>query len=271
MKRFCATYLILLLLPFILGWQTVHAQQNPIPPNTLREADVMISKRIWRVIDLREKQNYPAIWPGNPINKILYKSVLDGNLFPYYSDSLRKKIHSKAFSLIGGDTQFVQVILDPNDPDNYRIDTVIDVMDPEQRIKHLMLMEELIFDKKLGTSYHRIIAIAPLYTIRFAGEAVGLAPLCWLRYHDRLDKEKDCRDVLVNQVVFNKENSLSRFSFDDWFEQRRFNSFIVKESNQYDLSIMDDPEVKRNGLHALIEAARIKQEQFERGDQMYED
>src|SRR6185503_1484861 len=37
--------------------------QNPVPYLYVREADVMWSKRIWRVIDLREKINLPFYYP----------------------------------------------------------------------------------------------------------------------------------------------------------------------------------------------------------------
>jgi len=35
----------------------------PIPYQFVREADVLWSKRIWRIIDLRQKMNYPLYFP----------------------------------------------------------------------------------------------------------------------------------------------------------------------------------------------------------------
>ena len=60
------------------------------------------------------------------------------------------------------------------------------------------------------------------------------------------------------------------FSYYNWFEQRNFSSFIIKESNPYDIFIMDDPDVKRNGLDALIRAGYSKQQTLEQDHDMYE-
>ncbi|MFN9519715.1 MAG: hypothetical protein ACK574_08285, partial [Bacteroidota bacterium] len=50
-------------------------QQNQVvQPPEMREANVLISKRQWRMIDLREKQNVVAMWPKNPLVKVLYNA-----------------------------------------------------------------------------------------------------------------------------------------------------------------------------------------------------
>src|SRR3954470_4147743 len=53
--------------------------RRAIPYAHLREADVMWSKRIWRVIDLREKINHTLYYPDVPIldRKSLFDVIKD--------------------------------------------------------------------------------------------------------------------------------------------------------------------------------------------------
>ena len=53
--------------------------RKPITYTSLREADVMWSKRVWRVIDLREKMNLPLYYPDAPIldRKSLFDVIKD--------------------------------------------------------------------------------------------------------------------------------------------------------------------------------------------------
>jgi len=235
--------------------------KKPVPPPPVKEADVMFSKRIWRVIELREKQNKVICFPANHIGKVLYNGVLSRELKPYKDDSLRAIFDLETFSQRGGNKVLVRRLLDPNDNDGaYVTDTVYDGFIPEQRIKQLLLLEELYFDKTQGREIIRTIAIAPLFKWQVEGIDLGMQPLCWLKYIDVNGKEKGVRDILVKQRLFNPLNSRSTFTMDDWFEQRRYSSFIIKTSNFLDISIMDDPEVKRNGIEALIEGERKKQQ-----------
>ncbi len=263
----------LLLTGLLLISVSVSAQQdkNSVAPNLVREADVYFSKRLWRVIDLREKINYKAIWPKSAINRILYEAASNGDLRAYRTASLKSFYSPAEFLSIGADTEFVKVLIDPNDEELYRLDTVVETMNPERRISHLMLMEEWYFDRKLSTHIPRIIAIGLLYNARFAGQNIGLQPVCWFKFYDRHKKEKDAKAILVQRYVFNKENIHDKFTFDDWFEQRRFHSYIIKESNQFDRSLMDDPEVRQNGIDALIRAEIIKQRELERDASGFED
>jgi len=267
MKRFFFT--LVFTFPLFIFAQSDN--RKPVPPNSIREADVTFSKRVWRVIDLRQKQNKRAVWPVAPINKILYDAAVNGKLILYLNDSLTSKINIKEFVLIGSDTTIQETPIDPNDPTITKLDTIVSQFDATQNIQQLMLMEDWYFDKKLSTMIPRIIAIAPLYKARALGIDLGLQPLCWFKYVDKNKVESSCRDVFVTVRMFNKENSRSTYSFDDWFEQRQFGSYMVKTSNMENVSILQDEEVKKNGLEALIKAERLKKENFDYEADLFED
>lgn len=246
------------------------AQRQTIPPQQPRETDMHYSKRTWRIIELREKQNATAMWPKNPLSKVLYDAAASGKIRAYKNDSLSSFYDLEQFFGLGSDTLQVKTIIDPNEDESYKIDTVIDRFIPEQKVRQFLLMEEWYFDNRSGQQRAQIIAIAPLYAKTIAGIDLGYIPLCWFKFYDRHNKETDCRDVLVNALMYNAGNPYHKFTYDDWFEQRNFSSFVIKESNPYDIFIMDDPEVKRQGLQALIEAARLKQQTLEQEHDMYE-
>lgn len=264
---------------FIYTRQAVQ-ERKVVPWPYLREADVFWAKRVHRIIDTREKQNMCMQWPKNPLSLILYNAVLEGKLIPYRGgegDSLTSSLTVEEFLALGADTSYPKNIIDPNgdpeDPFNQKIDTVVDRLDPIRKILKFRVVEDWIFDKKESRMYVRIIAIAPQYRPKFAGQEVDEdQDLCVLKYHrDANDPDNyDIREILVNMEVFNRGNDAARITFDDWFEQRMFSSYIIKEANQYDRKISELEEFKDNGLAALLESERIKHDLFEREHDLWE-
>jgi gliding motility associated protien GldN len=246
-------------------WENhTNPDRKVVPWPYLREADVFWAKRVTRIIDLREKQNYSMQWPGNPINLILYNAVLQGRLVPYHSDSFATSMTIKEFAGRGSDTEIVDKPVSEDDPNITEPDTIIIKFDPVTDIKKIRVMEDWIFDKSTSRMFVRIISIAPVYSPKVAGFELGEQDLCVLKYH-RSPKDADLydvREVLVNQDIFNRQNSI-RITFDDWFEQRLFSSYIVKEANQYDYRIKDFEEFKDDKVGALLESERIKNQLFE--------
>lgn len=256
---------------FIYTRQSV-TERQVVPWPYLREADVFWAKRIVREIDVREKQNQVMAWPKNPISLVFYKAVMEGRLLPYKDDSLsslytpEEIINRSIDSTVSDEIDSLT-----GEPTGRQIKTANPFV-PEERIKKYRIYEDWIFDKKESRMYVRIFAIAPLYKPKFGGQEVDeYSELCVLRYHKRDgSNENDIRDIMISKEVFNRQNDAARLTFDDWFEQRLFSSYIVKEANQHDLPINQQEEFKDNGLAALLESERIKHDLFEREHDLWE-
>ena len=199
-------------------------------------------------------------WPKNPLNKVIYSLVMtgektaSGKLKAYTSDSLDRAMTIEQVAKLGGFCETISVQIDPNDPYNTKDSTVCTPFDYSS-VKRWEMYEEWIFDKQRGMFFPRIIALAPIYKPQVQGIEIGEQPMFWLNWDE-------LRHVLINEEVFNPQNDAQRLTYDDFFEQRLFASYIVKESNELDYAIKDFPEFKDNPLEALYESERIKTELF---------
>jgi len=71
--------------------------KNPDSVRPIDESNIMWKQRLWRRMDLNEKQNQPFFSKGNEITKYLIEWVQSGVLQPYRGDSLKTKISKEDF------------------------------------------------------------------------------------------------------------------------------------------------------------------------------
>ena len=64
-------------------------ERNVLNYKPLREADIFWEKRIWRVIDVREKMNQTFMYPQDPFFNILQNAALNGDITLYSTESDR--------------------------------------------------------------------------------------------------------------------------------------------------------------------------------------
>lgn len=71
--------------------------KNPDSVRPIDESNIMWKRRLWRRMDLNEKQNQPFFSKGNEITKYLIEWVQSGVLQPYANDSLKTKLTKDQF------------------------------------------------------------------------------------------------------------------------------------------------------------------------------
>jgi len=245
---------------------------------SLRQADVMWSRKVWRDIDMRQKINHSFYYPMNngdvdqittddrkSLIDVIYTAVLEGTITPYgrptYDDEFRFPMTSAEVRNVGNAEQRIIQVYDQKlisegvDAELAKKDSVLNIPFDRNTIKKWRLKEEWFFDKQRSVMDVRILGLAPMQEDRdeVNNDLLGtFSPIFWVYF-------PEAREVLINAEVFNLvKNDAERKTYDDIFWKRMFGSTIVKEANVMNRSI-DEYMV---GLDALLEAERIKTEIF---------
>jgi len=198
----------------------------------IRASDILWQKRIWREIDLKEKQNEHLYFsknnplPNNCLFDILLHFINKGQLIAY---STKDDSFTKELSI-----EDIKSLL----PSNFNNKDVVKIW----------LKEDWIYNSLYSKIEVRITGICPVILNRDEdGDITGYKQLFWLYF-------PNVRTVLVNFDAIKTEKTTS--SFDDIFIHRMFSSYIIKrksEGNNY---------TKQNLLDEQLDLERSKIYQF---------
>jgi|SRR4051812_23008461 len=271
-NRFCLAIILSIFL-----FQYSHAQSGVIDPPCnmnsnrisrpfpmqnayVREGDLMWSKRIWRIIDLREKMNLPLYYPMEPnpcftsLFDVLKTAIMNGELKAYanpvFDDEFTVEMSKEEVSrlLVSWDSTQVENV---NNPGEY-ITTPIKKEITAGNVCQYWVKEDWFFDRQRSVMEVRISGICPLVQkISESGEVLGVKPLFWIHF-------PDARKFLARAAAFNSFNDAEAMSFDEVFIKRKFSSFVYKESNVYNRTIAE----YKVGMDALLESDGIKEDIF---------
>lgn len=223
-----------------------------------RADDIVWARVVYRVIDMREKQNYRLYFPvryDNPSYRNLFKVMLDAvcedgltvyergvEFLPRYdrplsaedlqaNTQLAKESEDEENSyLIEADALGTPTL--NNDNFTYYV---------RNQLKYI-IQEVIFFDKHTSRLYTKIIGIAPLYSDHphkqnaSAMSALHTSILFWILFDD-------LRPYLAKQYVINSGNEVQRLTFDEFFSQKLYGSYLLGDNNMFGRMLLEYDKV----------------------------
>jgi len=228
---------------------------KPVPLTSVREADMVWSMRVWRVINFKEKRNLPFYYPIEAVDgrwsfmQMILKGMEYNLITPYQDEEFLKPIDFKELmaSLEVTDT-FEVIDLDTGLPVQKAITKKLN---PED-IYQIRIKEDWYIDKQKSCLEVRILGICPVLLVKDDNDNVkGNLPMFWINF-------EQARLLFANVKTFNPYNDATKLSYDDIFMKRYFSSYIIKKSNVYNRYISE----YKTGMDAMLESEQIKDEIF---------
>lgn len=218
-----------------------------------RVDDVVWSRIVYRIIDMRDKQNYQLYFPMIPTDEYrsLFRVILDAvvkgslngydkverEISPLYKsklgmDSIRHLISSVTVDTINKNTTKNELITIDPITKSASISKFLYKDYVKNQLKFL-IQEIYFFDKHTSRLYSKIIGIAPIYALT-EGNLSGVntdqvsyfqsSVICWFLFDE-------LRPYLARQYVIPSGNDTQRLTYDDFFSQHLFSSYILGDSN----------------------------------------
>ncbi len=249
-------------------YDKIHSpEKKPVPYAAVREADVVWQKRIWRIVDLRQKINQPFYYPETPqkgwrnFMTVVKEALKASDLRPYQASNEEFTTPLTFQEIENKFTKSDTIdIFDPNNPQRVLRKEVVKEALKISDIYRLKIKEIWFFDKQRSQLDVRILGICPVLDLKDSrGNFVGYQNLFWIYF-------PEARPVFAKAEVFNRHNSAERRTYDDLFWKRIFGSYIYKEENVYDRDISD----YATGMDALLESDRIKNDIFKFEHELWE-
>lgn len=247
-----------------------------------RADDVVWSRTVYRIIDMRFRQNYQLYNPvssEDPQYSSLFKVMLKAieNGMPIYEKSSTIGDVKPYFNLPPMAREVIPTLLNTDrtgelgDGDIATSEYMLlhyDSTTQEMRFNNYsykgfvrnqlkyMIQEVVFFDKHYSRLYSKILAIAPLHSDNvtyYDGmpvmEALYGQILFWVPFDY-------FRPYMAQQYLMPNRNDTKRITFDDFFAQKLYTSYIVGASNIYDRMIPDYVKTREEIVHEqqLIES-----------------
>ncbi|GHT32931.1 gliding motility protein GldO [Bacteroidia bacterium] len=215
---------------------------KPIEFLNPRADDIWWSQVVYRMIDLREKINFPLYFPEEAADgrqslfTLLFNLLREGKINGYeYQDG--KEVFSEDTKL-KFDEELLQkmgVSLYSTEVDPVTNETVFKVDEsdiPNREIMKYYVKEVWYFDKHSSIFNVKTLAICPILYTDDPDIGIKKIALFWIPF-DLLRPHLSQTEVLLSD-----KNNGMRMSFDDLFIKRRYGSYVFKFGNVYNRNIL---------------------------------
>jgi len=236
-------------------------EKKPIPYEPIREADIMWSKLVWRMIDFRQKMNMPLYFPTEAIGdrmsliKVLMDAVESEELSAYKPsiDDLNEFMQPINYDDVLEEFDAQDVVSTATDPvTGEPIEIVVPGTIRTEEVLQLLVKEMWFFDRKRSMMEVRIIGLCPIRVYYkpedMAREEIQYKKLFWVKF-------PEAREILAQKEVYNPFNDAERRSYDEIFHKRYFDGFVVQESNVYNNRMIQQYTM---GVETLLESERVE-------------
>ena len=258
--------------------------------------DVIWSRYIYRVIDMRYKQNYQLYFPTKSddadyrnLFKVITDAVVDGmpiyekNMETIKPDFKQEPISRKVIpTMFMADDPMADYSDDPTHFDITSSDAMLVHYDSiEDKLSfHFYPFEKLVrnqlkyltqevvfFDKHTSRLHIKIIGIAPLQSDKISTRdstnlmsSLRESIMFWIPF-DKL------RPYMAMQYAIPNRNETKRVTYDEFFQKRLFTSYIVGEGNMYNRYIPDyaisEDEIKKEQKRIEAELLNFERDLWE--------
>ena len=295
---------VLVAMTVSLGAQAQVGEVDGYNPNSVRpihESDQLYKTRVWRRMDLREKQNKPFFSENRRITRVIIESVMNGTLYPYTNDSCVTRMSKE---------QFIENMSIPMDEpglteeekamgfadeaatssddawgggwgDDSSSDSgqgaegtaVADASSAESEsymftardVSVLEIMEDMIFDKERGRQYYDVQSVTMILPPENFPNTGLLKEVASFRYKDLIRVFQENPDIAI---WVNPKNDAMHLNLEHAFDLRLFSAHIIKYSNPDDSRIVDMVDGDRR--QALLKSLDYEYKLLEREHDLWE-
>ncbi|MBN2766635.1 MAG: gliding motility protein GldN [Paludibacteraceae bacterium] len=262
-----------------------------------RADDIEWSRIVYRVIDMREKQNNQLYFPVTPNEKYksLFRLILeatvngglkayekkDFDIQPRWDASLSTQRLEETFLIADYDTVNMNVrktnLIEKDPLTNMPVISSYAYTDFASKQTKFLIQEIVFFNKHYSRMYTKIIGIAPIYIynetnvtnmfmlgLNKSGEGIWnffqSSVLCWYLFDE-------LRPFLAKQYVIPNGNETQRLTFDEFFAQKLYYSYLLGDGNMLDKMLLqtynDAESIRREQKRIETELLNVEQDLWE--------